>query len=200
MDLSFIDKHHFVIGIDEVGRGPLAGPVVAAAVALDYSCPTIEGLNDSKKLSLKQRERLLPEIIRYSKRIGVGFSFPEEIDKVNIYQASILAMKRALEKTGLKEGILLIDGLAFPEKNFYSVKLIKGDTKSPAIMAASIVAKVIRDRLMNFYDQKYPLYGFKKHKGYATSAHRKAIEKNSFCLLHRKSFEPVKSMLLEIKQ
>lgn len=197
LDLYFIHKGKTVIGIDEVGRGPLAGPVVTCAIILNYQ-NKIEGLNDSKKLSQEQRERLFPAIINNSLKIGIGMSFPAEIDVLNIYQATICAMKKAVMHTKIKEGVLLIDGLSFPYPGCESFKIIKGDTKSPAIMAASIIAKVTRDRLMNYYDRFYTGYDFKKHKGYGTASHMGALEKLGPCPIHRKSFEPIKSMLKKI--
>lgn len=177
-----------LIGIDEVGRGPLAGPVVTAAVVLDPLRP-LEGLNDSKQLNERQREKLLPQILERTLHLGVGMSFPEEIDRVNIFQATIMAMRRALAHTRLKEGILLIDGLSFACHPLTPVKVIKGDTLSPSIMAASIVAKIIRDRLMTYYHLHYPQYDFAKHKGYGTKTHREAIRAHGPSPLHRMSFK-----------
>ncbi len=183
-----------IIGIDEVGRGPLAGPVVTAAVVLDYN-NTINGLNDSKKLTEKKREALLPLITNNAVHIGVGMAFPAEIDDINIFQATISAMKKSISLIPLESATLLIDGLSFPYENCQSIKVIKGDTKSPAIMAASIVAKIIRDRLMEHYDKLFPAYDFKSHKGYGTKKHIEAIHTNGPCEIHRNSFEPIKGML-----
>lgn len=193
-DTYYLQTDKNIIGIDEVGRGPLAGPVVSAAVILDYQNP-MRGLNDSKKLSEKQREELVPLIFKHALKVGVGMSFPDEIDKVNILQATILSMKKAVKITGVSSGILLIDGLSFDLPGFRPVKIIKGDTKSPAIMAASIVAKVVRDRLMVHYGKHFPGYGFEKHKGYGTAAHMKAIAEKGISPIHRKTFEPIKGML-----
>lgn len=177
-----------LIGMDEVGRGPLAGPVVTAAVVLDPARPLI-GLNDSKQLSERQRETLLPQIIDRALHLGVGMSFPEEIDRINIFQATIMAMRRALAHTRLNEGVLLIDGLSFACPPLTCVKVIKGDTLSPSIMAASIVAKIIRDRLMGYYHQRYPEYHFARHKGYGTKAHREALRLHGPSPIHRMSFK-----------
>jgi ribonuclease HII len=193
-DFCFLDRWETVIGIDEAGRGPLAGPVVSAAVILDYKTP-LEGLNDSKKLSPKQRNALTPRIIENSIAVGIGMSFPQEIEEINIFQATIQSMKRALANTRIKKGFLLIDGLTFSHPPFESLKVIKGDQKSPAIMAASILAKTVRDRLMEYYHTLYPGYGFSSHKGYATEAHRQELNRSGPCPIHRKTFEPVKSLL-----
>lgn len=194
-DEHFI-KHEnkILIGIDEVGRGPLAGPVLSAAISLDYK-NLIEGLNDSKKLTEKKREKLLKEIIQNMLHIGIGMASVEEIDTYNIYQATILSMKRAIKNTGVKEGILLIDGLSFEQEGFSSHKVIKGDQKSAAIMAASIVAKQTRDSLMKHYATLYPEYFFEKHKGYGTKKHMEALKQFGPCKIHRKSFKPVSNML-----
>lgn len=194
-DRYFFSQHGSpLVGIDEAGRGALAGPVVAAAVALNYELP-LKGLNDSKLLTAEARENLLTRICANALRIGVGMAFQEEIDQINIYQATIQAMRRAVANTRLSGGLLLIDGLSFLQPSFQSVKVIKGDRRSPAIMAASIVAKVVRDRLMQFYHRDYPQYGFERHKGYTTAEHLRCLQEHGPCVLHRRSFEPVRRVL-----
>jgi len=176
-----------VAGLDEAGRGPLAGPVVAAAVIL---CPQvfIPGINDSKKLSPERRTRIYQEIVESGLPYAVGEAGVEEIDRLNILQASRLAMLRAVENLPRKADYLLIDGYAWPGISLPHRGVIKGDTKSLSIAAASIVAKVTRDRMMEELDQAYPEYGFAKHKGYATAEHIKAISLYGLSPVHRKSF------------
>jgi len=194
-DLEHLKSSEILVGVDEVGRGPLAGPVVSVALILDYS-QRIEGLNDSKKLSEKQRLSLFEKIVKNAKKIGIGIVMQDEIDRINIYNATILSMKKALEKIEVNEKTtVLIDGLRFDYKNANILKVIKGDSKSAAIMAASIVAKVTRDSLMNYYHQKYPQYMFNKHKGYPTKAHVEKIKLFGICPLHRKTFEPIKTFM-----
>jgi ribonuclease HII len=176
-----------VCGIDEVGRGPLAGPVVAGAVIL----PTdhlILGLNDSKKLSPKKREELYDVIMREAVAVGIGSESPEVIDQINILQADYRAMRTAIEKLALKPGILLNDAVTIPEVTIPQIAIIHGDALSASIAAASIVAKVTRDRLMVRYDSIYPEYGFARNKGYGTAEHIAALKKYGPCPIHRKTF------------
>lgn len=178
-----------VIGTDEAGRGPLAGPVVAAAVQLDLSNP-IEGINDSKKLSAKKRKLLYNKISSQAISWSIGHASPEEIDSINILQASLLAMKRALDNLNTQSSMVLIDGNRtindFSGTRQFSI--IHGDGTSASIAAASIVAKVTRDRLMMEYHEKYPEYGFNTNKGYPTKEHRRQVVKYGLTPIHRKSF------------
>ena len=178
-----------VVGVDEAGRGPLAGPVVAAAVVFPVE-QWIEDVDDSKKLTEARREELFDEI--YGKAIGVAVSVVDHrtIDRINILQASILAMKQAVETISVKPDIVLADGDSFRHESLRFENIIDGDAKCFSIAAASIVAKVTRDRLMVQYDGQYPLYGFAKHKGYATKEHLEAIKTYGMCDIHRRSFKP----------
>jgi len=181
-----------VCGIDEAGRGPLAGPVVAAAVILDpHNIP--KGLNDSKVLSQSAREHLLNEILKTAE-IGIGIAEPEEVDRMNILWASMEAMSRALSHLKTTPKHALIDGNRCPNLpgNISSQALIGGDGRSVSIAAASIVAKVTRDDLMALADQRFPQYGFKDHKGYATKRHRDALKVHGPCPMHRISFAPMR--------
>ncbi len=211
----FLDGASVIIGLDEAGRGPLAGPVVAAAVILKptplkrFTLPRYkERVDDSKKLLPGQRERSFREISRKS-LFGVGLKDHSFIDRKNIRRATHAAMRRAVlhlikeycrrnnkKEKEIKRGIcILVDGdmdLALP---YRTVSIIKGDSKSFSIAAASIVAKVTRDRIMYSYDKKYPLYGFSRHKGYGTRFHLKALQKHGPCPIHRKSFAPLKNEL-----
>lgn len=181
-----------LVGIDEAGRGPLAGPVFAGAVILDPAKP-IKGLNDSKKLSSKQREKLFEEIKINALHWAFGVSEADEIDKVNILQATFLAMQRAVTNLTVTPTIALIDGNQAPKLINCKIKMIiNGDALEPAISAASIVAKVLRDQEMLRLDQLYPQYGFAKHKGYGTAAHIAAIKQFGPCEIHRRSFAPVR--------
>lgn len=178
-------------GIDEAGRGPLAGPVVAGAVILPDGVEII-GLNDSKKLSEKKRENLYDIILEKALYYGIGYASHEEIDEINILNATYLAMRRAVENL-LAQGavgidLLLVDGNRDPKIGYPTRTLVKGDGTSASIAAASILAKVTRDREMLQLDQEYPAYGFAKHKGYPTKAHYQAIEENGICPIHRKTF------------
>lgn len=177
-----------VCGVDEAGRGPLAGPVCAAAVILPDNC-TIEGLNDSKKLSEKKREELYSVITEKAVAYSVCYGTLEEIEKLNILEATFLAMNRAIESLAVKPDFALIDGNRVPKNIKVPCEtVIKGDSKSNSIAAASILAKVTRDRLLLEYDEKYPEYGFKSHKGYGTKAHYEAIRKYGVTDIHRLSF------------
>ncbi len=176
-----------VCGIDEAGRGPLAGPVAAGAVILPKDCQILY-LNDSKKLSEKRRELLFDEIMEKATACGVGIVGPERIDEINILQATYEAMRQAIEKLAVMPGVLLNDAVTIPEVGIMQVPVIKGDAKSVSIAAASILAKVTRDRIMLQYDKQYPEYGFAKHKGYGTAAHFQALKCYGPCPIHRKSF------------
>lgn len=176
-----------VCGIDEAGRGPLAGPVYAAAVILKKG-QTIEGVNDSKKLSEKKREALYNKIIDECLAYAIGVADEKEIDEINILQATFLAMKRAVDGLSIKPDCALVDGNQIPPLDCSVSTIIKGDSKSESIAAASILAKVERDRYMLKMAQKYPQYCFEKHKGYGTKLHYEMIEKYGICDIHRKSF------------
>lgn len=180
--------YNIVCGVDEAGRGPLAGPVCAAAVILPESC-VIDGLNDSKKLSEKKREALFPVITQKAIAYSIAFASVEEIENFNILNATYLAMNRAVDGLEVKPDIALIDGNRAPlNAPVFCETIIKGDLKSYSVAAASVLAKVSRDRLMLEYDKKYPEYGFAAHKGYGTKAHYEAIEKFGICEIHRRSF------------
>ncbi len=175
-------------GIDEVGRGPLAGPVYAAAVILPTDFDILY-LNDSKKLSEKKREELYDVIMEKAPYVGIGFSTCERIDEINILQATYEAMTKAVGNLGIEPGALLIDAVHIPQLERYKqISIIKGDAKSVSIAAASIVAKVTRDRLMKEYAQQYPEYGFDSNKGYGSADHIAALKKYGPCPIHRKSF------------
>ena len=176
-----------VCGIDEAGRGPLAGPVCAAAVILPPDCD-IPGLNDSKKLSEKKREALFPVIQEKALAFGVGWATAEEIDRVNILQATFLAMARAVEALPTPADYALVDGNRMPPLPIPGETIVKGDATSASIAAASILAKVSRDRLLRRLDEAHPEYGFAKHKGYGTQAHYEAIRKYGLLPEHRRSF------------
>ena len=184
-----------IAGVDEAGRGPLAGPVVAAAVILPPNT-LIAGLNDSKVLSEQQRETLFEIIPQVALAVGVGEASPQEIDDLNIRNATHLAMRRALDALNIEPDRVLVDGNAVPESKFSEQAIIGGDGASLSIAAASVIAKVTRDRQMRTYDQQYPLYGFAKHKGYGSGDHLTALRKHGPCPIHRKSFGGV----LEVSQ
>ena len=183
-----------VAGVDEAGRGPLAGPVVAAAVILDDQRP-IKGLNDSKKLSAKQREKLYDEIRAKALCCSVAQASVDEIDQLNILQATLLAMKRAVEGLRLKPAKVLVDGNRLPVLDVLAEAIVKGDATVPAISAASILAKVTRDRWCAELDAAYPQYGFAGHKGYGTAEHLAALQAHGACPEHRKTFAPVTAVL-----
>jgi ribonuclease HII len=188
----------WICGVDEAGRGPLVGSVVAGAVVLDPANP-IEGLKDSKKLSAARREYLYEQIIVKAKAWGVGEASPTEIDDINILQATMLAMRRAIEDLASRLGAwpdkALIDGNRCPELPIAAEAIIKGDTKEPAISAASILAKVTRDRQMQLLHARHPQYGFAQHMGYPTEAHFAALKEFGACEEHRRSFSPVRKVL-----
>jgi len=183
----------YVAGLDEAGRGPLAGPVVAAAVVF-YKKPQISMINDSKKLTAEVREYLF-DLILNEALCGIGAAEVGEIDRINIYQASFLAMDRALENLNTQPEHLLVDGRAFPRNDIPFTTIIKGDSLSYSVAAASILAKVTRDRIMREYDCEFPQYGFAGHKGYATRDHLDAIEEFGYCPIHRRSFHPKRFQL-----
>ena len=176
-----------ICGIDEAGRGPLAGPVVAAAVILPKG-HTIPYVDDSKKLSAKKREQLFDIIMSEAIAVGVGMADQKVIDEINILQATYVAMRAAIDDLGTKPDLLLNDAVKIPEVSIPQVPIIKGDAKSISIAAASIIAKVTRDRLMCEYDERYPGYGFASHKGYGTKAHYDAIRKLGISPIHRYTF------------
>jgi ribonuclease HII len=179
--------YQFICGIDEAGRGPLAGPVFAAAVILPRDM-LIEGVNDSKKLSEKKREELFDVIREKAISYSVGFATETEIDTINILQATFLAMKRACDGLSVKPDYALVDGNRMPWLDVETQTIIKGDSLSQSIAAASILAKVSRDRLMAEIDQIYPEYQFAKHKGYGTALHIEMLKKYGPCPVHRKTF------------
>jgi ribonuclease HII len=183
-----------ICGVDEAGRGPLAGPVSAAAVILDASRP-IEGLADSKKLSKKQRDRLAPIIRERALAWAVAYAEVDEIDELNILQATLLAMKRAVQALHILPQQVLVDGLYCPQTGIPSQAIVKGDSKVAAISAASILAKTARDELMLKLHEQYPQYGFDGHKGYPTAAHLAALREHGVCDVHRRSFRPVRELL-----
>ena len=184
------DLSGLVAGVDEAGRGPLAGPVVAAAVILDERNP-IKGLADSKKLTAKRREKLFDEIRAKALCCSIAEASVEEIDRLNILQATLLAMRRAVEGLRLKPRLVLVDGNRIPVLEMLAEAIVKGDSLVPAISAASILAKVHRDRWCAELDLKYPQYGFAGHKGYGTLAHMAALREHGACPQHRMSFRPV---------
>ncbi len=179
--------YEFICGIDEVGRGPLAGPVAAAAVILPKGCRILY-INDSKKLTPKKREELYDIIMDGAVSVGVGMASPQRIDEINILQATYEAMREAIGKLDPRPGILLNDAVTIPGVDIPQVPIIKGDAKSISIGAASIIAKVTRDRLMDEYDALMPEYGFAKNKGYGTAEHIAALQKYGPTPIHRKSF------------
>ncbi len=196
-DLFAVDyEAEQLAGVDEVGRGPLAGDVVAAAVILDPERP-IEGLRDSKKLSEARREALALEIRERALAWSVARATVAEIDEINILEASMLAMKRAVESLAVQPLFVLVDGNRLPRWSYASEPVVKGDDKVPAIAAASILAKVQRDSELAALEETYPGYGFAAHKGYPTAAHLDALKRLGVTPVHRKSFGPVKNLLPE---
>lgn len=186
---------HYIGGVDEVGRGPLIGPVVAACCVLPEDF-VLEGLTDSKKLTEKKREQFYPYIIEHSLAYAVGIVSSEVIDEINIYEATKLAMKQAIEEVQKKLPLehVLIDAMKL-ELNIPSTSIIKGDAKSISIAAASVIAKITRDHMMIELDQKYPMYGYKSHKGYPTKKHIEAIKQYGLIEGYRKTYGPVKEQL-----
>lgn len=195
--MSEILRKILIAGVDEAGRGPLAGPVVAAAVILNPE-KMIAGLADSKQLTEKQREELFPQIQEHALAWGIGRADVFEIDQLNILQATLLAMQRAVLALKHLPELALIDGNIAPKLNCKTKTIIKGDQSEPAISAASILAKVTRDREMVLLDGEYPQYGFAQHKGYGTKAHLLALEKHGASVIHRRSYAPV-ALLLDLE-
>ncbi len=190
-----LDSGLMFAGTDEAGRGPLVGNVVAGAVILDPKRP-IQGLNDSKKLSEKKREMLFEEICEKALAFGIGEATPEEIDNLNILWASMLAMERAVKALSVKPGMVLVDGNKVPKNlGIPALAVVKGDARVPEISAASILAKVTRDRELKKLDTEFPNYGFAKHKGYPTQAHLEAIQKYGVLKCYRRSYRPVQEIL-----
>jgi len=186
-DAARRDGFSLVCGIDEAGRGPLAGPVFAAATILPPHAQ-IDGLNDSKKLTPKKREELYDVILQTALAYGIGFATEEEIDRVNILQATFLAMRRAFDQLKLKPDCALVDGNRMPSLGVETRLIVKGDSLSASIAAASILAKVSRDRVMCQIDEIYPGYGFAKHKGYGTRLHVEMLQAMGPCPVHRRTF------------
>ena len=186
---EFWVKNQLVAGVDEVGRGPLAGPVVTAAVIIDHDFDLID-VNDSKKLTPERRLALYPKILEEAVSVGIGVKSPQVIDQINIYEADRQAMAQAVIALDIKPDALLVDAMNVPV-DLPQVKLIKGDAKSNSIAAASIVAKVFRDKLMDDYDKIYPQYGFPANAGYGTKEHIVALKKYGPTAIHRKTFAPV---------
>lgn len=181
------EGYECICGVDEAGRGPLCGPVVAAAVILPkHGC--IEGVNDSKKISEKKREKLYDDIMKGAIAVGIGISDVDVIEKVNILNATKIAMKKAIESLSIKPDYVLIDGNQKIDIDILQETVVSGDAKSESIASASIIAKVTRDRMLRKFDEMYPEYGFAKHKGYGTKAHIEAIKKYGLTPIHRKSF------------
>ncbi|WP_292956791.1 MULTISPECIES: ribonuclease HII [unclassified Neptuniibacter] len=194
MQFAALDSKQIIAGVDEVGRGPLVGNVVAAAVVLDPNNP-IEGLADSKKLTEKRRNALNVEILEKSLSWCIASATPAEIDQLNILHASMLAMQRAIEGLKITPDFAYIDGNRCPDLKCASEAVVKGDSKIAEISAASIIAKVARDREMKDLDLLHPEYGFAKHKGYPTALHFEALAKYGPLPQHRRSFKPVKKLL-----
>jgi ribonuclease HII len=183
-----------VAGVDEAGRGPLAGPVVAAAVILPAGFE-LPGLTDSKQLSAQQRDRYYPLIRATARGVGIGVATAKEIDRINILQATLLAMQRAIARLPVVPDHLLIDGITPLPLAVSQQTLKKGDSRSLSVAAASVVAKVVRDRIMTSFDRHYPIYGFARHKGYGTAEHRRAIARFGPCCQHRNTFAGVREHL-----
>lgn len=189
-----LDQYQWIAGVDEVGRGPLAGDVVAAAVILDPARP-IAGLDDSKKLTEKKREALFPEICEKVIAFSIARASASEIDEINILQASLLAMRRAVEGLSQQPQFVLVDGNRLPRWSYLSRAVVKGDSRVQAIAAASILAKVTRDREMLVLDKQYPGYGLAQHKGYPSAAHLSALQQLGPTPIHRRSFGPVRDVI-----
>ena len=181
------ESHGWVCGIDEVGRGPLCGPVVASAVILPKDCQILY-LNDSKKLSEKKREELYDVIMEQAVAVGVGMATPQRIDEINILQATYEAMRQAIAGLKVRPAVLLNDAVTIPEVEIPQIPIIKGDAKSVSIAAASIIAKVTRDRMMVEYDRLYPGYDLVSNKGYGTKVHMDALKTIGPCEIHRRTF------------
>lgn len=194
---AYCNGFQYVVGIDEAGRGPLAGPVTAAACYIPKGI-YLSGIDDSKKLTAKMRDLLFEEIVSDPRIIyAIGIIEAEIVDQINIYQATIQAMLQAINNLQVQPDYLLVDGLQLPHPSVSCQKIIKGDAKSQSIAAASVLAKVTRDRLMLSYHEQWPQYGFEKHKGYGTAKHLEALEQFGPCPIHRYTFEPIKSRYAE---
>lgn len=198
-DQPFLKKHDCIAGVDEAGCGPLAGPVVAAAVILPKNCK-IPLLNDSKQLSSDQRNVLYEQIQRMAIAIGVGIIESDEIDRINIRQASFAAMRLALGRLVAKPKHVLVDGYRIPQGAYDQTAIISGDAKSAHIAAASIIAKVTRDAIMVTWDLQYPAYGFRNHKGYGTPEHLAALTRFGPTPIHRRSYAPVRNCPLLVNE
>lgn len=183
-----------IAGVDEAGRGPLAGPVIAAAVILNAQCPIL-GLKDSKKLTAKRREILYEEIVRHCLAYGVGRAEVAEIDKFNILRASLLAMRRAVLALTIQPECVWVDGQHLPSTPYEMQAILQGDQTVACISAASIIAKVTRDREMLKWHDEYPQYGFAQHKGYGTKAHLEALYQYGVSVIHRRTFHPIDALL-----
>ena len=184
--------HTRIVGVDEVGRGPLAGPVVACAILLPHDCHDIDGVGDSKALRAVDRERLAQEIQRVALAIGIGASSVNEIDRVNIYQATAIAMRRAIARIPAPHDLLLVDGSPFAALGLPHQSVIKGDASCLSIACASIIAKVTRDRLLIALDRRYPQFGWRTNAGYGTRQHLAALTVHGATAHHRRSFRPLR--------
>ncbi len=196
-DENIRQKYSVAAGLDEAGRGPLAGPVVAAAVILPSGL-VIEGLRDSKKIAEKERKKIFWQVVRNAAAVGVGIVTAEEIDRINILQSTKRAMEIAIEDTGIRPDILLIDAVRLSHIDIAQNSIIRGESVSASIAAASVVAKVVRDDIMLDYHEKYPAYNFKGHKGYSTKEHMEHIRVYGPCPIHRKSFRKVMDVPLPL--
>lgn len=185
-----LQGYRLIAGVDEAGRGPLAGPVVASAVIFS-TLPAHLGIKDSKMLSARKRDTLVFDIHRYARAVGVGIVWPEEVDRINIHKASLLAMEKAVDSLGVKPGLLLIDGIFRINSIAAQRPIIGGDAKSISIAAASIIAKTTRDKIMESYHMIYPGYNFSSNKGYPTKDHLMALGVNGPSPIHRRSFKGV---------
>ncbi|WP_342442688.1 ribonuclease HII [Lysinibacillus sp. FSL K6-0075] len=192
-DLSYGGTDAFIAGVDEAGRGPLAGPVVTAAVILPTNCEALVGLNDSKQLSKDKRNGFATLIKEHAISYFIHFQPAQQIDELNIYEATKQSMKASVESLATKPDVVLVDAMTLPI-SIPQDSIIKGDAKSLAIAAASILAKTARDEYMEQLDEEFPMYGFRQHAGYGTKQHLKALEEFGPSIHHRKSFEPIKSM------
>ena len=192
---ALAEGHRIVAGVDEAGRGPLAGPVVAAAVILPLNC-NVEGVNDSKQLSPRQREVAFDKIQNLALSIGIGIVDEDEIDRINILQATYRAMRAAVNGLAVRADVFLVDGYPIRDFERPQIGIVDGDCKSVSIAAASIVAKITRDRIMCKYDDLFPQYGFARHKGYTTHEHLEKLAAHGICEIHRRSFGPVAQLNL----
>jgi len=194
-DISFLSSTaQYIAGVDEAGRGPLAGPVVTAAVILPNNCQALLGLNDSKQLSKETREKFATLVREYAIAYYIHFQSEEEIDRLNIYEATKQSMKKSVKELAIKPDFVVVDAMTLPI-DIPQASIIKGDAKSLAIAAASILAKTARDDYMEELDKQFPEYGFAKHAGYGTKQHLEALEHYGVTVHHRKTFEPIKSMI-----